>query len=359
MSFSLLQLLTTDGCSLELQQHLNSIGITGDRTLPELIKLLRKLIVDEFLSCNSVEYSSFLLSVEHSSYEETAKRFDQDGFCDCELGNAVNLALANILRTSLVVFTSLENYPILTIIPKNDPVSNVPVYLAFEKIGPGHYDAVIQSGTSEELFDNTELLSETSFAETSQGKELTRPVCRCGQGAAKNKMTRKFCLEYKSGCKCYQNLKGCTSDCGCFNCANTFGVREESSCKSTSEIAIPRKRRKHGLGKETGRNFMIGRGKNVVRARWTLFEKLLCIECIANMENGDDDVDKLAEYYNNVVVCLKNGVLKCPKEFLTIVGLDTLETRESKSIEGFLKRLYDENDALKERMKQQVELNVL
>ena len=71
-------------------------------------------------------------------------------------------------------------------------------------------DAVIQSGTNKELFDNTELLSETktSFAEFSQPKELTRPVCRCGQGAAKNKMIRKFCLEYKSGCKCYHNLKG-------------------------------------------------------------------------------------------------------------------------------------------------------
>ena len=87
VSFSLLQLLTTDGCSLKLQQHLNSICITGNRTLSELIKLLRKLVVDEFLSCNSVEYSSFLLSPEN---------FEQDGFFDCELGNAVNLALANI-----------------------------------------------------------------------------------------------------------------------------------------------------------------------------------------------------------------------------------------------------------------------
>ena len=114
VSFSLLQLLTTDGCSLELQQHLNCIGITGNRTLPELIKLLRKLAVDEFLSCNSLEYSSFLLSAEHLSYEETAKNFEQDGFFNCELGNAVNLALANVLRTSLVAFTSLENYLILT-----------------------------------------------------------------------------------------------------------------------------------------------------------------------------------------------------------------------------------------------------
>ena len=80
VSFSLLQLLTTDGCSLELQQHSNAINITVYRTLPQLIKLLRKLLVDEFLSCNSVEYSSFLLSVEHSTYEECTKRFDQDGF---------------------------------------------------------------------------------------------------------------------------------------------------------------------------------------------------------------------------------------------------------------------------------------
>ena len=43
---------------------------------------------------------------------------------------------------------------------------------------------------------------------------------------------------------------------------------------------------------------MIGRGENITRARWTLFEKLLCIECIANMENGDDDVNRLAGYYN-------------------------------------------------------------
>ena len=136
---------------------------------------------------------------------------------------------------------SLENYPILTIIPKNDPVSNVPVYLAFEQIGPGHYNAVIQSGTNEELFDNTELLSETSCAETSQGKELTRPVCRCGQGAAKNKMTRKFCLEYKSGCKCYQNLKGCTSDCGCFNCAKLLVFERNLLAKALLKLPYPEK----------------------------------------------------------------------------------------------------------------------
>lgn len=47
------------------------------------------------------------------------------------------MALSNILRMSFVVFTSLENYPIITIVPKNVPVSNTPAYLAFEQIGAG------------------------------------------------------------------------------------------------------------------------------------------------------------------------------------------------------------------------------
>ena len=331
---------------------MKSIGISGDKTLPELITLLRKLVVEEFLSCNLEEYSSFLLSAEHSLYEETARNFN-----DCELGNAVILALSNILRTGFVVFTSLENYPTITIVPKYDPVSNIPVYLAFNQNGPGHYDGVIESRrTNEECVDTQ---NETEVCrENVEINRLGKTVCQCDQGGAKNKLTRKFCSEYKSGCKCYQNLKGCTSSCGCYNCANTYGARVETSADRRSDNPLPRKRRKHGLGKETGREFMIGRGEIISASRWTLFEKLLCIECVHKMESRDD-VDKLTECYNNIIMHLKSGALKCPDEFLSIVGLQTLETRESRSVEGLLKRFCDYNAAFNEAMKQQIELNVL
>ena len=106
-SLGLAQLLN-DGCSAELRKHLYSIGICNDKSLPELIEILRKLVVEEFLSCNVEEYSSFLLTNERLSNEETAKKFLQDVFFDCESGNAVILALSNILRSGVIVFTSLK-----------------------------------------------------------------------------------------------------------------------------------------------------------------------------------------------------------------------------------------------------------
>ena len=90
--------------------------------------------MNEFLGPNMMEYSSFLISDEQMSYEDTAKNFENDGFFDCELGNAAILALANIWRIGIVVFTSLENYPVITIVPRNEPISCTTVYLAFELV---------------------------------------------------------------------------------------------------------------------------------------------------------------------------------------------------------------------------------
>ena len=109
------------------------------------VRPCRKLVVKEFLGSNMIEYSSFLISAEKMSYEEIAKNFENDGFFDCELGNATILALANIMRIGIVVFTSLEDYPVITIVPRNEPIACTTVYLAFEQLGAGHYDAVIES----------------------------------------------------------------------------------------------------------------------------------------------------------------------------------------------------------------------
>ena len=125
-----------------------------------------------------------------------------------------------------------------------------------------------------------------------------------------------------------------------------------------SQTPKPRTRRKHGLGKEPGRQFMIGRGEDVTSAHWSLFEKLLCIECALNIENTND-VKKLTVTYNSIIDDLKNGTLKCPDGFVAIVDLQTVERKERKSVKSILRRLYDGNNAFNEGMKQQIELNVL
>ena len=266
VSFFIVQLLSAEQTEpyAKLREHLETLGISSNQHLFEISHILRKLVVSEFLGSNMLEYSSFLISAEQMSYEETAKSFENDGFFYCELGNAAILALANIMRIGVVVFTSLENFPVITIVPRNEPIACTTVYLAFEQLGAGHYDAVIESPV---------VSVETTFACDKPSEDSTQPdiddhskahsfhpACRCGQGAAKNKQERKFCAEYKSGCKCFRSLKGCAAMCGCRNCANPYGVRVQGENEISSGIQA-RKRRKHTKSPETGRNFMIGRGQ--------------------------------------------------------------------------------------------------
>ena len=210
-----------------LREHLETLGISPNQQLSEISHILRKLVVREFLGSNMSEYSSFLISAEQMPYEETAKSFENDGCFYCELGNAAILALANIVRIGIVVFTSLENFPVITIVPRNEPIACTTAYLAFEQLGAGHYDAVIEP-TVETTFAYDKTREDSTRQDIfDHSKDQNYPTaCRCGQRAAKNKHVRKFCVEYNSGCKCFRSLEGCRVMCGCRNCAN----RMESKC---------------------------------------------------------------------------------------------------------------------------------
>ena len=54
-----------------------------------------------------------------------ASYFAKRGFFDCELGNATPLALANILQVPLVIISSIDNVPVLHVIPRETPLTNV------------------------------------------------------------------------------------------------------------------------------------------------------------------------------------------------------------------------------------------
>ena len=188
----IVQLLSAEqtGPYAKLREHLETFNMSSNQHLFEISHILRKLVVREFLGSNMLEYSSFLISAEQMSYEETAKSFENDGFFYCELGNAAILALANVMRIGVVVFASLENFPVITIVPTNEPIACNTVFLAFEQLGAGHYDAVIESPV---------VYVETTFAYDKPSEDSTKPdiddhskahsfhpACRCGQGAAKN-----------------------------------------------------------------------------------------------------------------------------------------------------------------------------
>ena len=351
----------------KLREHLETLGILNiskNNDLSEISHQLRKLVVKEFLGSNMLEYSSFLISAEKISYEEIAKNFENDGFFDCELGNATILALANIMRIGIVVFTSLENYPVITIVPRNEPIACTTVYLAFEQLGAGHYDAVIESIV---LTEQTALAEETEpglhdnrtqpATYDYSNAQISNPACRCGQGGAKNKQDRQFCAEYKSGCKCFRNLKGCIARCGCRNCANPYGVRVQGQNEISSETQV-RKRRKHVKSPETGRNFIIGRGDKVTDAPWSLFEELLCCECALYMGGTEEITSKgVTDLYNKVVVLIKSNSIHLPTDELIDSELQRIDQKDMDAVERFLKKLYMEDKNFKEKIKQQITLN--
>ena len=122
----------------------------------------------------------------------------------------------------------------------------------------------------------------------------------------------------------------------------------------------PRKRRKHGITKETGKDFMNRRGETIAANPWSLFEELVCIECALYMGGTEDiNIDNLTDFYNKIVFVIKDGTLKFPQNFPNAVDLKTFDLKGHNSVEKLLTRLCTQNVVFEDAMRQQIELNVL
>ena len=80
---------------IPMKQHLKEMGIAPEQDLQKTVTILRQRIVQEFLDVSNSEYRSYLVASDRNDFEDTAQHFSERGFFDCELGNAVPLALAN------------------------------------------------------------------------------------------------------------------------------------------------------------------------------------------------------------------------------------------------------------------------
>ena len=113
-----------------------------DAPLTILASKLRELTVQEWLGQHRHKYECFTST--ESSFEVEATKFLQNGHYDSELGNTMPLAMANALKVTFVVFTSLSSSPIFFVTPREH--STGVLYLAFTYCGPGHYDGAIFTG---------------------------------------------------------------------------------------------------------------------------------------------------------------------------------------------------------------------
>ena len=235
VTFQLQSRYTSEEIDSPLCQHLCSLGIEADSSDLQIItQKLRELTVKEFFGVRRSEYVSYLDCSHRHQFDNMANNFATRGFFDCELGNATPLALANICQVPLVIISSTENFPVIPVIPRETPLTTIPLFIAYQRVSAGHYDATIEAqhktsvgplGASTELHTDLTQVKDRLQPEAGVLEQITAVGCRCGRGSAKNKEGRQFCHIYKAGCKCFRSVKGCTSMCASFNCGNPYDKR--------------------------------------------------------------------------------------------------------------------------------------
>ena len=57
------------------------------------------------------------------------------------------LSLTNVLKLPIVVFSSIDSYPVIPLVSRSSPLTVVPIHVAFNQSGKGHYDPVFAAKT--------------------------------------------------------------------------------------------------------------------------------------------------------------------------------------------------------------------
>ena len=324
-----IRMLTTDddmvNDTADLTNHLVTLGLTlTDTTVP--VKMLRSLFVDEICGEKVNYYHSFIQGMTKWEFIEEAKKFIYPGQFSGQVGDLIVMALSNLLKCPILVLTSMESCNIIPFIPENLSC-NVPIFVAFNQHGPGHYDSTRPYNASPNIDNESEDVHEAD-------REDMKP-CRCGKSGNNGKSGdngKKSCNsggKYSSRCKCFKFKKPCTG-CKCVNCDNPYnGVPPVSNNnKVTSTVKQSRKRIKLDVSRKKTSAFMSDMGEPIRQGHWNTYETSL-VQCIIALPTVDkNDAKKVCEIYNFVVN------LSC----IRIMALD-LREKSDKQVRGKLEHL--------------------
>lgn len=220
-------------------------------------QLLRKKMVEEWQK-NSENYQGYITQ----DLSIIAQQYLQPGHFTGDAGDLMVLTLANILGTPITLFTSLQNMPVICVMPSvgMNTTSTEPVLLAFTQSGPGHYDAVTPS-----------------VATTSRTEHETIK-CNCGR---KPNFKGSACSSTR--CKCYRMNMSCSNLCRCKSCSNELGKRPPVSGKRKRKCY--EEQTVQPLQGRITEEFMSSNSEPVNRGKITLLENLLLVTYSSYKEN--------------------------------------------------------------------------
>ena len=258
-------------------QVLSSLGINlTSQSTAEVITALRKAVVDEWLGDNSKEYQSFLT---YAQLEKEACRFLKSGEFAGEIGDLVITALAHVLQSPIVLFTSIDGLPIVVIMPTQSPVANIhPLFMAYNQYGSGHFDGVVWKNPDEDDGDG-------AHAEYPQH-------CNCGRGGPKGTPCNLQLNQYSTRCPCYNRKLQCSLKCRCKNCQNPFGSR--STVPSLSKTGTKRRREHYDnqqflLKGTKAKKFMEQAGESIATGSTSSLEMIAIARIVQYVYGMDSD----------------------------------------------------------------------
>ena len=175
VSFQLLKLLKGEN-GQSIQNGLCALGISLEQSLATNAEVLRQRVVDEWQGPFIDEYQQFLIDSEMDVYME-AEKFRRSGeFCR-PLGDGMPLAMANVLQLPIVLITSAQNMPIVTVTPRSI-LFETSIILAYTQGGAAHYDALterspvnIPGSDTQNQTENTEESTEIECTTNGKGSE--------------------------------------------------------------------------------------------------------------------------------------------------------------------------------------------
>ncbi len=208
VSVGILQLAQQPNC----QPMLNSlarIGITNDNlNIADISRLLRRLMVVEWLGDNSDYYQKFV----SFDIRDRATTFLNQGQFAGDLGDLMIVTLSNILYIPIVIFTSNPGLPVICITRTTCIESVEPLYLAYIHQEAGHYDYVVHISKD-------------------KNKDCSSPskqkITRCYCGRKKGFMGTPCTSDVIGNCRCHCARKGepCKEICKCKDCLNRNGQK--------------------------------------------------------------------------------------------------------------------------------------
>ena len=275
----------------DLSDHLQSLEIQiHENTIEDIVKKLRKAVVDELLGNETDEYQSFL---SHEQLSMQAQRFLRNGEFMGEIGDLMVKALCNILQTPIILFTSVKDLPIIVCTPTHSPLKEVEfIYLTYNQYGQGHYDLALYAGGNEP-----------------QHSGIKRRFCSC---ASRRPIKGLPCCQdpslksYTTRCPCYNQQLACTAACNCCGCKNEFGTRP---VETSGEPA--RKRRKHDTQVQPlkgipGTDFAQRKGATIKTGSCSILEVFVTVAILHHLygqqlDKSDIDPDEVHKLYTAVV----------------------------------------------------------